>query len=220
MPKKPDTDAFQPSLDLQQHWENIYQTTNPGQTSWYQPHLQISLDWIVESAPDRSSSIIDIGAGESTLVDDLLTLGYHTITALDLSETAINKAKARLGATGKRVCWLAGNITDIALPARAYDLWHDRAVFHFLTEQHQRADYIRQLTTSLRTNGHAICATFGPGGPQRCSGLPVRRYSGEDLQKELGRQFQLERTSTVEHRTPFGTTQQFVYCRFKLAGWR
>lgn len=204
-------------MDLQRHWESVYQTKSPNQTSWYQPHLQISLDWIAEAAPGRSSSIIDVGGGESTLVDDLLTAAYSNITVLDLSETAIRKSKKRLGAVEQRVHWLTGDITAVTLSNRGFDLWHDRAVFHFLTEPHQRAAYVRQLTTSLRTGGHVILATFGPDGPQKCSGLPVRRYSAQDLQKELGPQFQLEKTSTVDHQTPFGTTQEFVYCRFKFS---
>lgn len=204
-------------MDLQHHWENLYRTKSANQTSWYQPHLQMSLDWIAEAAADRSSSIIDVGGGESTLVDDLLTEGYRNITALDLSETAIMKSRGRLEALGQSVRWVIGDVMETSLPAQAFDLWHDRAVFHFLTEPHQRAAYVRQLTTSLRTGAHVIVATFGPDGPERCSGLRVRRYSARDLQSELGPQFQLEKASTVEHRTPFGTTQQFVYSRFEFS---
>jgi SAM-dependent methyltransferase len=202
-------------MDLQQHWESVYQTKSPEQTSWYQPHLEMSLDWIIEAAPDRSSSILDVGGGESTLVDDLLNRGYSNLTVLDLAESAIRKTQARLSAAGQSVRWFTGDITEIRLPAGGFDLWHDRAVFHFLTEQPQRAAYLRQLAASLRTGGHVILATFGPDGPKKCSGLSVRRYSVHGLQLELGPQFQLEKSTIVEHRTPFGTMQQFVYCRFK-----
>ena|ERR1700758_464340 len=204
-------------MDLQQHWERVYRTKSANQTSWYQPHLEISLDWIAEATPDRSSSIIDVGGGESTLVDDLLTEGYRDITVLDLSETAIRKSQERVGAVGQSVRWLVGDVTETPFPNHAFDLWHDRAVFHFLTEQRQRAAYVRQLADSLRTGGHSIIATFGPDAPEKCSGLPVRRYSAQDLQSELGPQFQLEKASTVEHWTPFETAQQFVYCRFKFS---
>lgn len=203
-------------MGAQSHWENIYRTKSPAETSWYAPHLQTSLDWIAEAAPNRSATIIDVGAGESTLVDDLLARQYRAITVLDVSEAAIERSRSRLGPAAKRVHWLVGDLTEVALPPRAYDVWHDRAVFHFFTEPEQRSAYVRQLSASLKTGGHVLMATFGPEGPQKCSGLATRRYCAESLQHELGQDFRLVRSSLVEHQTPFGTRQQFLYCHLIL----
>lgn len=201
-------------MDAQRHWEHIYQTKSPAQTSWYAPHLQTSLEWICEAAPDRWASIMDVGGGESTLVDDLLAAGYRDITVLDMAEAAIEKTRARLGANGNDVQWITGDVTKAALPAHAFTLWHDRAVFHFLTAPEQRAAYVRRLAASLKIGGRVILATFGPDGPEKCSGLPVRRYNADMLREELGPGFKLEKSVAVDHQTPFGTTQQFLYCRF------
>lgn len=201
-------------MNRQSHWEEIYRTKSPMQTSWYAPHLQTSLDWICEAVPDRTASIIDVGGGESTLVDDLLSAGYRDVTVLDVAAAAVEKARARLGADGSGVRWIAGDVTEIALPGSRFALWHDRAVFHFLTAPEQRTAYVRQLTASLKEGGHVILATFGPEGPQKCSGLPVRRYSADLLSKELGPRFHLEKSAIIDHQTPFGTMQQFLYCRF------
>ncbi|HEV2484842.1 MAG TPA: class I SAM-dependent methyltransferase [Terracidiphilus sp.] len=203
-------------MTLQDHWERIYQTKSPVETSWFQPHLQTSLDWISEAAPDRSASIIDVGGGESTLADDLLTRQYCFLTVLDIAEAAIRKSQDRLGAAAKNINWLAGNVTGVALRQRAYDVWHDRAVFHFLTEPDRRMAYVRQLSSSLKIGGHVVIATFGPQGPEKCSGLVTRRYNAESLQLELGQDFRLVRSEVVEHQTPFGTAQQFLYCHFTL----
>jgi 2-polyprenyl-3-methyl-5-hydroxy-6-metoxy-1,4-benzoquinol methylase len=203
-------------MTLQSHWERIYQTKSPVETSWFQPHLQTSLDWISEAAPDRSASIIDVGGGESTLADDLLARQYCFLSILDIAETAIRKSQDRLGAAAKNIKWLAGDVTEVALRPRTYDVWHDRAVFHFLTEPDQRLAYVRQLSSSLKIGGHVVIATFGPQGPERCSGLVAKRYNAESLQNELGRDFRLVRSSVVKHQTPFGTAQQFLYCHFTL----
>jgi 2-polyprenyl-3-methyl-5-hydroxy-6-metoxy-1,4-benzoquinol methylase len=204
-------------MDTQTHWDHVYQTKSAGHTSWYLPHLHTSLDWISAAAPDRSASIIDVGGGESTLADDLLALGYRNITVLDLSEAAITKSQHRLGSTANQINWLAADITTAALPPRSYDLWHDRAVFHFLTDPAQRRAYARQLASCLRSSGHAIIATFGPEGPQRCSGLPTNRYNAASLLQELGPDFRISKSAVLDHHTPFGTTQQFLYCDFTLS---
>jgi 2-polyprenyl-3-methyl-5-hydroxy-6-metoxy-1,4-benzoquinol methylase len=201
-------------MSTQDHWERIYQTKSPQETSWFGPHLQTSLDWVVEAVPDRSASIIDVGDGESTLADDLLGLQYLSLTVLDVADAAINKSRQRLGARASNINWLVGNVLEVSLPPRAYDLWHDRAVFHFLTEPDQRLAYVRQLASSLKIGGHVVIATFGPQGPEKCSGLDTRRYDAESLQHELGRDFSLVKSSVVQHQTPFGTTQQFLYCHF------
>ncbi len=201
-------------MDLQSHWERIYQTKSPQEPSWYPPHLQTSLDWISGAAPDRSASILDVGGGESTLVDDLLARQYRALTVLDVSSAALDKSRQRLGPAAESVKWLAGDVTEISLPSRAYDVWHDRAVFHFFTEPERRAVYVRQLASSLKIGGHVVLSTFGPEGPEKCSGLVTRRYNAESLSHELGQGFRMAGSSVVEHRTPFGTTQQFLYCHF------
>jgi SAM-dependent methyltransferase len=201
-------------MGTQSHWEHIYQTKTPLETSWYAPHLQISLAWLLQAAPDRSASIIDVGGGESTLVDDLISAGYRALTVLDLSQAALQKSQRRLGDAARHVTWIAGDVTDLALPAHVNDLWHDRAVFHFLTQPEQRAAYARNLAASLKDGGQVIMATFGPQGPQKCSGLPTQRYDAESLQRELGPQFRILRHTTIDHQTPFGTAQQFLYCHF------
>lgn len=201
-------------MGARDHWDRVYQTKSPTETSWYEPHLQMSLDWILEAIPDRKASIIDVGAGESTLVDDLLAKQYCAPTVLDVSEAAIRKSQSRLGPKAKEIHWLVGDLVEIALPSRAYDLWHDRAVFHFLTEAVQRSAYLHQLASALKIGGQVMMATFGPEGPQKCSGLATCRYDAESLQRELGQEFRMVRHSLVEHQTPFGTKQQFVYCQF------
>ena len=203
-------------VDTQAHWEEIYRTKSPEETSWYQSQLQTSLDWIADAANSHSASIIDVGGGESTLVDDLLARGYGDLTVLDIASAAIKKSQGRLGAAAQSVVWLVGDVTTMALPASTYDVWHDRAVFHFLTKPEQRLIYVRQLVSALKPGGQVVIATFGPEGPQKCSGLDIRRYEAESLHHELGPHFQPVRSSLVEHRTPFGTTQQFLYCRFRF----
>lgn len=184
--------------------------------SWYQPHLQLSLNWIMDAARDRSSAIIDVGGGASTLVEDLLARHFRNLTVLDLSDEAIRICKERLGTRAGEIIWLVGNVTTTALPAQSYEIWHDRAVFHFLTDKENRMAYVRQLTAALRPGGHVITASFGPRGPMRCSGLETVRYDAEALQKELGTRFQLVKSLEVDHQTPVGTVQQFLYCHFTM----
>jgi len=203
-------------MSTQSHWEHVYQTKSPRETSWYEPHLAASLDWITRAAPDPSAAIIDVGAGESTLVDDLLARNYRTLSVLDVSETAIERSRARLGAAAQTIRWIAADLLEAALPSHAYDIWHDRAVFHFLTEPDKRQIYLRQLMGSLMPGGHAILATFGPQGPEKCSGLPTQRYSADSLRLELGAAFRPIHDALIEHETPFGTKQQFLYCDFQL----
>lgn len=201
-------------MSTRQHWEHVYQTKSPVETSWYQPHLDVSLEWILRAAPDRSSSIIDVGGGESTLVDDLLAKGYLALTVLDVSEAALGKSQRRLGNAARNVTWVPGDLADVVLPARAFDLWHDRAAFHFFTDPERRAAYVQKLVASLRDAGHVVMATFGPEGPQKCSGLHTVRFNADSLQREFGPEFGLVRSALVDHQTPFGTTQQFLYCQF------
>ncbi|HEY4933088.1 MAG TPA: class I SAM-dependent methyltransferase [Terriglobales bacterium] len=164
------------------------------------------------AAEARSASIIDVGGGESTLVDDLLLRGYKNITVLDISQAAIDLTKSRLGSAAEQVRWLVGDITEIELEPLAYALWHDRAVFHFLTTREQRIAYVRQVARSVKPGGHIIVSTFGTEGPTKCSGLKVMRYDAESLHSEFGTRFRLIESFKEMHLTPFGTTQQFVYC--------
>lgn len=199
-------------MDAKTHWENVYTSKAPDAVSWYRAHLDASLALIDRAAADRSSAIIDIGGGSSTLIDDLLLRGYTNVTVLDVSRTAIEVAQRRLGAAAAQVHWLAGDITRIDLEPGAYDLWHDRAVFHFLTAKDQRIAYVRQALRAVKPGGGVIVGTFGPEGPTKCSGLEVVRYDAESLGREFGSHFHVLESFTEQHHTPFGTTQQFLYC--------
>lgn len=184
--------------------------------SWYRAHLEASLALIERATDARSASIIDVGGGESTLVDDLLLRGYKNITVLDVSQTSIDLTRSRLSSSADRVSWLVGDITEIELKPHAYDLWHDRAVFHFLTAPEQRIAYVRQVMRSVKPGGHIIVSTFGSEGPAKCSGLDVMRYNAESLHGEFGARFRLIESSHELHHTPFGTAQQFLYCYCRI----
>jgi len=202
--------------DTDAHWDMVYRTKTADAVSWYCPHLATSIDLIERVAPDLAASIIDVGGGESTLVDDLLAKGYRNISVLDVSPTAIDVARNRIAALAQRVTWVVGDITRVVLPSQCYDVWHDRAVFHFLITQEQRKAYVQRVAASMKVGGHVIVATFGPDGPTQCSGLDVVRYDAESLHSEFGRHFKLMESSTELHKTPFGTTQQFLYCLCKV----
>jgi len=199
-------------MNTRTHWEKIYETKAQDQVSWYRPHLETSLALIERSARNRSESIIDIGGGESTLVDDLLARGFRNITVLDLSQTAIDVTKRRLGQLAERVHWIAADVTETGLEPMAYDIWHDRAVFHFLTSPHQRVAYVRQVARSVKPGGYVIVSTFGTEGPTKCRGLDVVRYDAESLRDQFGAKFRLIDSTKELHETPFGTAQQFLYC--------
>jgi 2-polyprenyl-3-methyl-5-hydroxy-6-metoxy-1,4-benzoquinol methylase len=199
-------------MDARSHWDAVYTTKAPDAVSWYRPHLEKSLEIIERIARDRSVSIIDVGGGESTLVDDLLARGYQSVAVLDVSPTAIEVTKRRLGQTADRVQWVVGDITNVELPSNAYDVWHDRAVFHFLTTMEQRVAYVRQVARAVKPGGHVLVSTFGPEGPTKCSGLEVVRYDADSLHAQFGIGFRLLESLKELHNTPFGTTQQFLYC--------
>ena len=199
-------------MSMQTHWESIYGSKAPDAVSWYRPHLEVSLDLIEHCAAGASASIIDVGAGESTLVDDLVGRGYREITVLDVSKTAIEATKQRLGRSAEYVHWMLGDITQVSLPPQSFDVWHDRAVFHFLTELTQREAYVRAVLNAVRPGGYVIVSTFGPEGPTKCSGLDVIRYDAEALHREFGKRFRIEESAKEIHRTPWGAAQQFVYC--------
>ncbi|MDP3508829.1 MAG: class I SAM-dependent methyltransferase [Candidatus Melainabacteria bacterium] len=203
-------------MDEKQHWEGVYNTKAADAVSWYQPHLEKSLQFILNAAPSRLTQIIDVGGGESTLVDDLIKAGYKNTSVLDISEKAIEVCKTRLGDKSSSVTWLAANILQAELPKKYFDVWHDRAVFHFLTSEAQRIEYVRQVSKSVKAGGHVIVATFGPQGPEKCSGLTTMRYDADSLHNQFGARFLLVDSATELHTTPFGTTQQFLYCFCKL----
>jgi len=203
-------------MDTQTHWEKIYSEKAPDAVSWYRPHLETSLALIERASFNRRASVIDVGGGESTLVDDLLAHGYENITVFDISQTAIDANKQRLGKASERVRWLVADITKVDLEPSAYDVWHDRAVFHFLTSLSDRLAYVRQVTRSVRPGGNVIVSTLGPEGPTKCSGLEVVRYDAESLHQEFGVHFRLLDSCKQMNRTPFGTVQQFLYCLCRI----
>ena len=194
------------------HWEKVYNTKAPDAVSWYRPHLERSLTLIEGAAGGCSASIIDVGGGTSTLVDDLLGHGFENVTVLDISQTALDLAKTRLGPAAQRVHWLLADVARVSLQSHAYDVWHDRAVFHFLTAQEDRVGYVQNVMHAVKRGGHVIVSTFGPEGPTKCSGLDVVRYDAESLHDQFGKHFRLVESAKEMHQTPFGKTQQFLYC--------
>jgi ubiquinone/menaquinone biosynthesis C-methylase UbiE len=199
-------------MQAKQHWEQVYQNKTEQSVSWYQPHAELSLKLIERTGANNKSRIVDVGGGASTLVDDLLAAGFNDVTVLDLSLAALQAAKQRLGALSDKVRWIDADVTKADLPARGFDVWHDRAVFHFLTEAADRAAYLAQVMRAVKPGGHVIVATFGPHGPLRCSGLPVMRYSPNALHDEFGAAFRLVEHNEEEHYTPGGAMQHFIYC--------
>ena len=199
-------------MDPHQHWEHIYAVKAPAEVSWYRPHLERSLAFIDRAGLSCEAGIIDVGGGASTLVDDLLARGYGDVTVLDISSAAIGRAQERLGARANAVTWLVGDITTIDLPRHRYAFWHDRAVFHFLTDPEARLSYIAAVRRSLKIDGHIVVATFGPSGPETCSGLNVVRYSADGLHEQFGGQFKKVGSCTEIHTTPWGAEQEFIYC--------
>ncbi len=203
-------------MSVKDHWENIYGGKSADQVSWYSPHLELSLGFIENAGLSRDAAIIDVGGGASTLVDDLLSKGYSNLTILDISATAIASAKNRLGAAAGVVHWIVSDITSAELPERGYDLWHDRAVFHFLRDVEMRKRYVAAVRWGLKSQGHIIVATFGLAGPERCSGLDVVRYDANGLQAEFGDPFVKVASQAQIHTTPWGSEQEFVYCYCRL----
>ena len=203
-------------MDARSHWEQVHATKDPRQVSWFSPHLERSLELIERAAPDRSASLLDVGAGQSTLVEDLLGLGYENISVLEISQTALDGLKARVGQAGRAIRWICGDVTETALAEASFDLWHDRAVFHFLTEAGQRRAYVERVRRALKPGGSLIVSTFGPSGPERCSGLATMRYDVSSLGSEFGDGFTLVESSLDLHETPSGAVQQFLSCWYRF----
>lgn len=202
-------------MNQRKHWEEVYMNKPADKLGWYEPHLQISLKWIKELGLSKDARIIDVGGGASTLIDDLLLDNNTAVTVLDLSGKALSAARERLDIRAETVTWLTGDITSIDLPEDYYDLWHDRAVFHFLTTPLQREQYRGNLLKALKPGGYLIIGTFAPEAPPKCSGLPVQRYSVEQLQNTLGDEFELQQHLKELHVTPGGVDQMYLYCQFR-----
>jgi SAM-dependent methyltransferase len=202
-------------VDTRTHWDSVYRTKRADEVSWFQRDPSLSRTLIARAVPDTSARIIDVGGGASSLVDGLLADGYTAVTVLDIAAAALDQAQARLGDAARRVTWLVADVLSADLPAGGFDLWHDRAVFHFLTDTRARAAYVAQMHRALRPGGHVVIATFAEDGPTSCSGLPVSRYSEADLARELGEQFELQDSAREQHTTPGGGRQSFMYARFQ-----
>lgn len=194
------------------HWENVYASKQPEEVSWTQDVPQTSLDFIRSFNLPKTANIIDIGGGDSKLVDCLLDQGYQNITVLDISAKALDKAKSRLGERGAYVKWIVSDITEFS-PSEQYDVWHDRATFHFLVSAEQIEKYLDSARKAV--NGYLTIGTFSKNGPEKCSGLEIRQYSEEQLDFQLSDDFQKMRCITEDHTTPFNTRQNFLFCSFK-----
>jgi SAM-dependent methyltransferase len=198
-------------VSTREYWDEVYRSKSPDSVSWYRPHLERSLAWIDRCGLDPRAHVVDVGGGASTLVDDLLARGFERISVADLSAEALAHTRSRLGDTARSVQWIVGDATTSLFDEGSVDLWHDRAVFHFLTEPVRRDAYIEALRRSIRPGGFAIIATFGPNGPARCSRLPVTRYATSDIAAALGVGFELVEQADEAHTTPSGMVQHFAY---------
>lgn len=199
-------------MQSKEHWEKVYTTKAADAVSWFQEHADLSLDLIKATGAGKDAAIIDVGGGASRLVDDLVAENYTDLTVLDLSAAALNAARKRLGVQENKVRWIEADITEADLPGNRYDIWHDRAVFHFLTTPEQREAYVQTVSHSVKPGGHVIVAAFAEDGPLQCSGLPVMRYRPDELHDEFGEAFTLLKHQKEAHHTPSGMVQQFVYC--------
>lgn len=196
------------------HWDKVYETKAETAVSWYQPRCFVSLKLIKSASPDDKASVIDVGGGAATLVDDLLEQGFGDLTVLDISGSALERSKARLGKDAGKVGWIVADVTRWT-PARTWDVWHDRAAFHFLGNAESQAAYIAALTAATRPGATVIISTFGRDGPEKCSGLAVERYDPEALARRLGPDFTLIADEAESHTTPAGTEQHFSYAVLK-----
>jgi 2-polyprenyl-3-methyl-5-hydroxy-6-metoxy-1,4-benzoquinol methylase len=199
------------TVESQQHWEAVYRDKDAQATSWFRPHLDFSLRLLERAGLDAQTRVIDVGGGASTLVDDLLARGVTRITVLDLSEASLRVAQQRLGADAARIEWRVADITQVELPHAGFDIWHDRAVLHFLTDRAAAQAYVRQATAALHPGAHAVIGGFAKDGPEQCSGLPVARRDPADIAALFGADFELIDEARETHVTPSGTSQSFAY---------
>jgi len=203
-------------MDRESHWESVYDKADLTTVSWFQSRPEESLRFIESAGLDTAAPILDVGGGTSTLVDALLDLGYVHLGVLDVSARAIAVSRERLGTLADTVEWYVGDVLDFRSP-HPWDLWHDRAAFHFLTEPEDQRAYGNVLEKALAPNGQVVIATFGPEGPTRCSGLDVHRHDADSLGAALGGWLELVEQELIEHTTPGGSPQQFLFCRFRRA---
>ncbi len=202
------------TLDRKAHWERVYSTKGEAEVSWYQDEPRLSLELIRAVVPATGGRIIDVGGGTSVLVDRLLKLPFEAIAVLDISETALGKSRLRLGERARRVRWLSADVTDVD-DLGTFDIWHDRAVFHFLTDVSDRKRYVELVRRTVPEGGHLIVASFADDGPKRCSNLDVCRYNAESMAAELGEGFSLVREARETHTAPWGSSQAFFYGVFR-----
>ncbi|MCA6362104.1 MAG: class I SAM-dependent methyltransferase [Bacteroidetes bacterium] len=202
------------SFDRKKHWENIYQTKELKDVSWFQPTPETSLDLFKQFNMLTSAKVIDIGGGDSFLVDHLLDLGYQNISVLDISAAAIDRAKQRLGDKAKNVKWIVADAATFK-PTEKYDFWHDRAAFHFLTDEHEISNYLETARQNINPTGILVIGTFSEQGPKKCSGIEIKQYSEKTMTERLKNFFEKIKCITVDHKTPFDTIQNFVFCSFK-----
>ncbi len=199
-------------IDLRDHWQSVYKEKAPEEVSWFQREPRLSHSLITRAAGSPDARIVDVGGGASTLVDSLLASGYKNITVLDLAKASLDRAQARLGANSIQATWLTADVLSFAFPPQGVDVWHDRAVFHFLTRAEDRDRYVAQVKRAVRPGGHVLVATFAEDGPTRCSGLSVVRYTSVQLHGVFGPGFVLEESARETHTTPSGVHQPFTYC--------
>lgn len=205
-------------MERKKYWEEVYSTKIIDAVGWFQKQATYSLELIRSTGVSHTASVIDVGGGASVLVDDLLAEGYVNLTILDISQTALAASKIRLGSRATNVRWIEMDITKANLPYEVFDIWHDRAVFHFLVTPEDREEYVSCVLRSVKPGGHVIIATFAEGGPNMCSGLSVMQYSPSTLHAQLGEAFSLIRYKYENHLTPLGSVQKFVYCHFRVVG--
>ncbi|WP_100615736.1 class I SAM-dependent methyltransferase [Confluentibacter citreus] len=202
------------NFDRKKHWETIYQTKALNEVSWYEPTPETSLDFIKQFELPKTAKIIDIGGGDSFLVDHLLDKGYKDISVLDISEAAIERAKKRLGTRAKNVTWIVADAAKFQ-PTKQYDFWHDRAAFHFLTDEQDISNYIKTAQQHIEPRGVLVIGTFSEQGPTKCSGIEIKQYSENSMTERLKSVFEKIKCITLDHKTPFDTIQNFIFCSFK-----
>lgn len=202
------------NFDRKKHWENIYQTKELKDVSWFQPMPETSLDFFKQFKVPATAKVIDIGGGDSFLVDHLLDLGYQDITILDISESAIERAKKRLGSSSIKVKWIIADAATFK-PTEKYDFWHDRAAFHFLTDEKEISNYLGNAQQNINPAGVLVIGTFSEQGPKKCSGIEIRQYSETTMTARLKNYFEKIKCITIDHKTPFDTIQNFVFCSFR-----
>ncbi len=204
-------------MDAKVHWEHVYAAKPATEVSWYQVEAKVSLS-LIQQIASQDAAIIDVGGGASTLVDGLLQSGFRNVAVLDIAHTPLQESRRRLGDLSRQVQWIVANILDFPFERHSIDVWHDRAVFHFLTSSEDRKQYVEQVVNAVRPGGHVIVGTFAEDGPEKCSGLDVCRYSPSSLHAEFGESFVLKKSVLEEHMTPWGKSQRFQYCLCRVIG--